>query len=308
MCKITVSAYQLMKRFPDEESARLYLEKKRWNGKPKCPHCGDNEVQSKQKRNGKEGYYFCFRCKETYTVRVNSVFGRSHIPLDKWLFAIYHVVTDRKGISSLALSKIIGVTQKTSWFMLQRIREACRTEDLGAILGGDVEADGGYFGGIEGNKHESKKRKEGRGTVGKIPVLGIRERGGKFRGKVVSDTSKETIQGELEKTIRDGANLYTDEHKAYTDNKYNHKIVKHSAKQYVDGMASTNSVESVWAVLKRGFYGVWHSFSKKHLQRYVDECAFRLNEGKVDNHTLSRIDYLVGKTFGKRITYAQLTA
>jgi len=308
MSKITISVYELLKKFPDEETARVYLEKKRWGDTPTCPNCGEKRNQYKQRRKGKGGYFLCYHCSLVYTVRTDSVFERSHLALDKWLLAIYLVVTARKGISSLQLSKELDVKQHTAWFLLQRIREACRTEDLGAFLEGDVEADEGYFGGLEENRHENKKKKLGSGVVGKIPVLGIRERGGKFHGKVVNDTTKETIQGELEKTVKDGSNLYTDEHRAYTDNKYNHKIVKHSAKQYVDGMAHTNSVESVWALLKRAFYGTHHFFSEKHLQRYVDECAFRLNEGNVKYHTWDRINSLLGKAFGKHITYAQLVA
>jgi transposase-like protein len=116
MDKITISAYDLMKKFPDAESARIYLEQLRWNGNPTCPKCGKKEKQYKQKRDGKEGYYLCYHCKLVYTVRTKTIFDRSHVSLDKWLFAIYMVVTARKGISSLQLSKEIGVTQKTAWF------------------------------------------------------------------------------------------------------------------------------------------------------------------------------------------------
>jgi transposase-like protein len=192
MCKITISAYELIKRFPDEETARLFLEKRRWNDSPFCPGCGCVENQYKQKKNGKAGYFLCYHCKLVYTVRTGTIFERSHVPLDKWLFAIYLVVTARKGISSLQLSKEIGVTQKTAWFMIQRIREACDNDDT--FLKGVIEADEAYFGGKEANKHASKQSHSGRGPSGKMAVLGMRERNGHFKGKVIKDTTANSIQ------------------------------------------------------------------------------------------------------------------
>ena len=129
MSQVTISVYDLMKQFPNEDSARFYIEQKRWNGNPVCPKCGGAYKQYKQKRDGKEGYYLCYHCKLVYTVRTGTIFKRSHVPLDKWLFAIYLFVTSRKGISSLQLSKEIGVTLKTACFMLQRIREAYNNEN-----------------------------------------------------------------------------------------------------------------------------------------------------------------------------------
>jgi transposase-like protein len=159
--------------FPDQESARLYLEKRLWPNGCRCPVCGIGDRVTARKN----GFYRCNQCREDFTVRTGTIFERSHVPLHKWLYAMYLVTTARKGISSLQLSKEIDVTQKSAWFMLQRIREACGTDPT--ILSGVVEVDETYIGGKESSKHESKKLKAGRGAVGKTAVMGMRERGGR---------------------------------------------------------------------------------------------------------------------------------
>jgi transposase-like protein len=316
MSKSTISTFQLFAMFPDEESARVYLENRIWPSGPVCPACGSGERVSAlgECATRKPGFYRCLPCGFDFTVRTNTVMERSKVPLHKWLYSMYLLVTARKGISSLQLAKEIGVTQKTAWFILGRLREACGGDGPGGgleKLRGTVEVDECFVGGLEANKHEHKKLKAGRGSVGKVAVLGMRERGGRTHALVIPDTGLATIQNEIHGAVEPGSQLYTDEHGAYSDLDglfFAHETVNHGAGEYARGSAHTNGIESVWAVLKRGLHGVYHHASKKHLQRYVDEFAFRLNDGNVARHTTRRLDSFVDATKGKRITYRRLTA
>lgn len=211
----------------------------------------------------------------------------------------------------MQLAKEIGVTQKTAWFILGRLREACSAPDSIDKLKGIIEIDEAFFGGKEANKHKWKKLHAGRGSVGKTAVLGMRERNGRTRGMVITDTALHTVQSEIHGNVEVGATIYTDEAPAYADLNglfFRADSVNHSAGEYAKGIVNTNSIESVWAVLKRGIHGVYHQVSAKHLNRYVQEFAWRLNEGNVARHTLQRLDSFVDAIVGKRLTYARLIA
>jgi transposase-like protein len=306
MSRSTISTFQLFQKYPDAESARKYLESRLWPNGPVCPTCSKTERITVRKR---IGFYRCNRCKLDFTVCSATVFERSHVPLHKWIYAMYLLMTARKGISSMQLAKEIGITQKSAWFVLHRLREVCGN-DL-TMLKGIVEVDEVYIGGKEASKHMSKRLQyRGTGSVNKTPIVAMRERGGRTKAVVTDVVSGASLDRIIKENVQLGSALHTDEFAHYTcvGKSYVHETVNHGKDEYKRGHVTTNGVESVFAVLKRGLHGVYHKASKKHLARYVDEFTFRLNEGNVRRHSLERLDSFVSAVAGKRLTYERLIA
>ncbi len=304
----TISLYDFFKRFPDDEAANLYFEGKRWSNGKYCPHCGGFDVVAcKDKR---PMPYRCKDCRKHFSVRTGTVLEESRLPLHKWLMAIYMMTTARKGIPSTQMARELGITQKSAWFLAQRIREAWLAADDGGDgsddkIDGDIEVDETFIGGKEKNKHSSSRLRQGRGSVGKAIVVGMKQRGGIVIAKHVSNTSAKTLQGFIGANVMAGSNVYTDNFKSYCGLKgYNHQSVNHSVGEYVKAQAHTNGIESFWALLKRGYYGIFHHMSPKHLHRYVNEFAFRHNTASAG--TMGFIDATVKNMANRRLTYKGL--
>ena len=298
-----ITLMQLADMFPDEKAAREWFEAQRWSSGRHCPRCGSERTHEASHA---KSPYRCTDCRAYFSVKTGTALEGSKVPLRKWAFAVYLEVTSLKGVSSMKLHRDLGVTQKTAWFMLHRLREAWAQEGEGPFAG-PVEVDETYMGGLEKNKHAKDKIRAGRGAVGKTAVVGAKDREtNQVRAVVVGDTDKSTLQGFVSAHVAPGATIYTDEAKAYRGIPFDHETVRHSVGEYVSGQASTNGIESFWSMLKRAHKGTFHKISPKHLQRYVNEFAGR--HGIREQDTLDQMNSVVAGMVGRRLMYRDLVA
>lgn len=298
---------QLTSHFSDEKVCREHLENLRWNGKPVCPYCGHEKVYRIE--DGKRYKCASKECYKKFSVTVGTIFENTKISLKIWFVAIYLACNHKKGISSLQLHRDLGITQKTAWFVLQRIREMLK-DKAPQMLENEVEVDESYFGGKEKNKHRAKRTKgtQGRSSKTKTPVLGILERNGNIIAKPVPNTKGETIQPIMLKSVKFGSVLFTDEWHGYRglSRLYEHKTVNHGKGEYVNGLAHTNTVEGFWSLFKRGIIGIYHSVSHKHLERYCDEFAYRYNTKDLSQQ--DRFNQAICQSKDNRLKYKDLIA
>jgi transposase-like protein len=300
------SLLDLSNKFPNELSCIEFFSNARWGDKPVCVHCGSSRKIYKV-AGGK--LYKCADCRKQFSVRIGTIFEDSALPLRKWFMAIYLLMAHKKGISSVQLAKDISVTQRTAWFMLHRIRHAVKTKSFEKKLTGTIEADETYIGGKESNKHMDKRTPytQGRSTKTKTAIFGIAQRDGIVSAQTVEHVNHDTVKKILLDQVDPNADIMTDELNSYNGiGKHfkSHNSINHGSKEYVRGSIHTNGIESFWAILKRGIYGIYHHVSHKHLNRYVDEFEFRYNsrELKDSDRFSMTLSHLQG-----RLLYVNLT-
>ncbi len=313
-------ANNLPAHFTDPDAARVYLEKQRWPDGVTCPHCGADDVTGMKGKAHRPGVYQCNACREQFTVTVGTVFERSKIALNVWLYATHLLCSSKKGMSSHQLHRMLGVTYKTAWFMTHRIREAMKRDDDTGPIGGEgkiVEADETYFGKAENPRPSPARVREKRPYIkrkspwDKRAVVALVERGGQVRSFHVQNATKESVRDILVRNADRKSTLHTDESRLYTETGAEfakHRSVKHSAGEYVryeaDGVVHSNTVENVFSVFKRGMVGIYQHCGESHLHRYLAEFDFRYNRRTALGFTdAMRTDDALKGIEGKRLTY-----
>ncbi|MCY4587081.1 MAG: IS1595 family transposase [Bryobacterales bacterium] len=299
-----IDLFEVMRLFPDEETAESWFEDIVWRGERCCGHCGSVATRDVPRR--KPMPYWCKDCRSYFSVRTGTPIACSKVPLRKWAIAIYLCLTSLKSVSSMKLRRDIGVSQPTAWFMLHRIRQAW-SDETSDLFSGPAEVDESYFGGRRRNMSNTKRKGlTGRGPVDKVAVAGVKDRAtNQVRAKVVETTDAQTLQGFVQDHVHPGAKVYTDDATAYAGLP-NHDTVKHSLSEFVNGDTHTNGIESFWSMLKRAHKGTFHKLSPKHLQRYVNEFAGRHNVR--DLGTLEQMRDTVARLIGQRLLYRDLIA
>lgn len=299
--------------FTDLDAARKHFETLRWPNGPYCPFCGFfDRVAALGGKSMGPGWYHCKDCRKKFTAAVGTIYERSHIPMTKWLLATHLMCASKKGMSAHQLHRIIGLPYKTAWFMAHRIREGMRElNPAPGSLGGDgkiVEVDETYIGGKEKNKHRRKRNSLNIGGMGKEIAFALVERGGRVRTQQVPEVSAKTLRPILVSQLDARTMLMTDDAGQYRHmyRDFKHEAVNHGVGEYVCGEAHTNTVESYFAILKRGITGTYHHVSQQHLKRYLAEFDFRYNEcAALEVTDIERAIKAVKGAVGKRVTYSR---
>jgi transposase-like protein len=296
---------QAIKFFSDDLTCIRLIASRRWqDGVAVCPKCGESNNTFLESRK----VWQCKNkeCKKQFSVKVGTIFEDSPIGLDKWLTAVWLITNAKNGISSYEIHRAIGVTQKTAWFMLHRIRLAMQNGSF-EKLSGNVECDETFIGGKAKNMHKAKRKAviQGHGSVGKTAVFGALERKGRVLAKVIESTNRETLHSEVKEKVETGSKLFTDEWLSYRglDENYIHEVSNHGI-EYVKGNVHTNGIENFWSCLKRTLKGTYVSVEPFHLSRYLDEQMFRFNERKLNDK--ERFIGVLKAVSGKRLTYDEL--
>jgi transposase-like protein len=293
--------------FESEQAARAYLEAQRWPNGAACPCCGLTETVSALPAKGAmgEGWYHCRQCREKFTVRVGTLYERSHVPLHKWLLATHLLCASKKGMSAKQIERMLGVTYKTAWFMCHRIREGMKPAGNSGPMGGEgktIEVDETYYGTRDGKAKE-------RGTDHKIAIVSLVERGGKVRSFKVGKAKKNEIDRIVHTTASRKSVLMTDESRFYKDGLgfAEHHTVNHSAGEYGRGKAHTNTIEGYFSIFKRGMVGTYQHCGEQHLQRYLTEFDFRYsNREALGVNDTMRTQLALKGIEGKRLTYRRI--